>query len=155
MTQKYNAIPRNYSTIEELPKQLIDMADYSSVNIHSIDLDNDGNTEYLVCYTVNYAEGEIGDGEPKASSGIMLFDYNYKKIADIISLENGFWGNVKEEKYKIFISLNDVEYIDIDNDDIMEIIIKIPTYEANQISILKYNKGNIDGEINLKASVQP
>lgn len=155
MTQKYNAIPRNYTTIEELPKQLMEMADYSSVNIHSIDLDNDGKTEYLVCYTINYAEGEIGDGEPEASSGIMLLDFNYKKIADLVLLENGFWGNIKKEDNKIFLSLNDVEYVDIDNDDIMEIIINVPTYEGNQISILKYKKGNIDGEINLKASVQP
>ena len=155
MTQKYNAIPRNYTTIDELPEQLIDMADYSSVDIHAIDLDNDGKTEYIVCCTANYKEGDIGDGEPEAFSEIMLLDYNYKKIANIITLENGFWGNVKEENYKVFLSLNDVEYIDIDNDDIMEMIIKVPTYDGQQISILKYNKGNIEGEVNYKASVLP
>ena len=40
--------------------------------------------------------------EPEAFSEIMLLDYNYKKIANIITLENGFWGNVKEENCKIF-----------------------------------------------------
>lgn len=155
MTQKYNAIPRNYTTIDELPEQLMDMADYSSVDIQAIDLDNDGKTEYIVCCTVNYKEGDIGDGEPEASSEIMLFDYNYKKIADIITLENGFWGNVKEENYKIFLSLDDVEYIDLDNDDIMEIIIDVPRYDGQEISILKYNKGNIEGDVNYKASVLP
>lgn len=155
MTLSYNAIPRNFTIIDELPEQLIDLADYSSVDIQAIDLDNDGQTEYIVCCTINYKEGDIGDGELEASSVIMLLDYNYKKITDIITLENGFWGNVREENYKIFLSLDDVEYIDIDNDGIMEIIIDVPTYEGQEISILKYNKGNLKGEINYKASVLP
>ena len=155
MTQKYNAIPREYKVIEELPEQLIDMADYTSVDINEIDLDGDGKNEYLVCYTVNYAKGEIGDGEPQASSGIMLFDYNYKKIDDLVTLENGFWGNIKEENYKIFLSLEMVEYIDIDNDGIMEIIIDVPVYEGTQISILKYSNNKVEGEANLQASVLP
>lgn len=155
ISQQYNAIPRTYTTINELPEQLIDMADYSSVNIQSIDLDNDGKTEYIVCYTINYAQGEIGNGQPQASSGLMVLDYNYKKIADIVSLENGFWGDIKKEDKKIFISLDDVDYIDIDNDEIIEMIIKIPTYEGTKIDIIKYNRGNIEGETNIKASVLP
>ena len=48
---------------------------------------------------MNYAKGDIGDGEPQASSGIMLFDNNFKKIEDLVILENGFWSNIKEENY--------------------------------------------------------
>ena len=155
MTQKYNAIPREYKLIEKLPEQLKDMADYSSVAINEIDLDGDEKSEYIVCYTVNYKKGQIGDGEPQASSGIMLFDNNYKKIADLVTLENGFWGNIKEEDYKIFLSLEETEYIDIDNDGIMEIIIEIPTYEGTKISILRYSNNKVEGEINLQASVMP
>ena len=154
MTQEYNAIPRKYKVIEELPEQLIDMADCSSVDINEIDLDGDGKNEYLVCYTVNYAEGEIGDGEPQASSGIMLFDNNYKKIDDLVILENGFWANIKEENYKVFLSLDDVDYIDIDNDGIMEIIIRVPTYEITEISIVKYSNNKIEGETNVKANLE-
>ena len=119
MSQKYNAIPREYKVIKELPEQLIDMADCTTVDINEIDLDGNGKNEYLVCYTVNYPKGEIGNGEPKASSGIMLFDNNYKKINDLVTLENGFWANIKEEDYKMFLSLEKTEYIDIDNDGIM------------------------------------
>lgn len=155
VSQKYDAIPRTYTVINDLPKELNDMADCSSVDIHSVDLDGDGKTEYVVCYTVNYAEGEIGNGEPQASSGIMLFDSEYKKIADLVSLENGFWGNIKKEDNKVFLSLNDVDYVDIDNDSVMEILIKVPTYEGSKISIVKYNDGNIEGETNLNASVLP
>lgn len=155
MTQKYDAIPRSFSRISELPQELMDMADCSSVVIDSIDLDNDGKEEKVVCYTVSYEKGQIGDGEPQASSGIMLFDSNYKKIADLVSLEDGFWAGIKEEDRKIFLSLDKTEYIDIDNDNIMEIVIEVPTYEGICISILKYNNGKIDGEVNLKASVLP
>lgn len=155
MTQKYNAIPREFKVIEELPEQLMDMADYSSVDINEIDLDGDGKNEYLVCCTVNYDEGDIGDGKPKASSRIMLLDNNYKKIDDLVTLENGFWANIKEEENKKFLSLDDVEYIDIDNDGIMEIIIEVPTYEGMKISIVKYSNNKIEGKTNIKASVEP
>ena len=155
ISQKYDAIPRAYNTINELPAQLKDMADYSTVKIHSIDLDGNGKTEYVVCYTLNYAKGEIGDGKPEASSGIILFDSNSKKVSDLVTLENGFWGNIKEEDKKVFLTLDDTDYIDIDNDGIMEIIIKVPTYEGNKISIIKYNDGKIEGETNLKAAVTP
>lgn len=155
MSKQYNAIPRTYSTTSELPEQLIDMADCSSVNIDSIDLDGDNNIEHIVCYTVNYARGEIGDGEPQASSGIMLLDSNYKKIADLVTLENGFWAGIKEENYKRFLSLDNVEYIDIDNNGIMEIIIEVPTYEGTKISILKYSNNKVEGEINLQANLLP
>ena len=155
MTQKYNAIPREYKEIKELPKELEDMADCSSVDINEIDLDGDGKNEYIVCYTVNYQKGQIGDGEPQASSGIMLFDYNYKKIADLVTLENGFWANIKEEDRKIFLALDNVEYIDIDNDGNMEIIIEVPTYDGTKISVLKYSNNKVEGETNLKASVLP
>ena len=155
MTQQYKAIPREYKEIYELPKELQDMSDYSSVNIHQIDLDGDGKTENLLCYTVNYKKDQIGDGEPKASSGIILLDCNYKKIEDLVTLENGFWANQKQEENKVFLSLNDVDYIDVDNDAIMEIIIKIPTYEGTKISIVKYEKGKVKGEINYQASLLP
>jgi len=154
MTQKYNAIPRKYREIKELPEQLSDMADYSSVDINEIDLDGDGKNEYLVCFTVNYKEGEIGDGKPQASSGIMLMDSNYKLIDNLVSLENGFWANIKEENQKVFLSLDNVEYIDIDNDGKMEIIIEVPMYDGIQISIIRYNNNKIEGKTNYKASVE-
>ena len=155
ISKKYNAIPREYTVIKDLPEQLKDMSDCSTVDIHSIDLDGDNKKEYIVCYTVNYAKGAIGDGEPEASSGIILLDSNYKKIDNLVSLENGFWGNIKEEDKKVFLSLDDVDYIDIDNDGIIEIIIRIPTYEGTKISIVKYENNISKGETNIKASVEP
>ena len=37
----------------------------------------------------------------------------------------------------------------------MSIIIDVPTYEGTKISVLKYNKGNIEGTTNLQASLLP
>ena len=155
MTKKYNAIPREFKTLSELPKELMDMADYSSVNINEIDLDGDGKKEHIVCYTHNTSGDDYDDEEMEASSGIILFDNNYKKISDLVTLDNGFWGNKKSENTKIFLSLKDIDYIDIDEDGIMEIIIKVPTYEGTKISVLKYKDGILNGEKNLKASVLP
>ena len=155
MTQNYNAIPRKFSRINKMPEELLDMADYTSVDIDSIDLDGDGKEEKIICYKISYAEGEIGDGTPKASSGVMLYDSNYNKIADLAYLDDGFWAGIKEENYKMFFSLDNTEYIDIDNDNIMEIILNIPIYEGNRISIIKYNNGNLVGETNIKTTLMP
>lgn len=146
ISEKYNAIPRQYETISELPKALEDMADCTTVDIQAIDLEGNGTKEHIVCYTVSYKAGEIGDGEPVASSGIMLFDENYKKICDLVTYE-------KTEENKIFMSLDDVEYIDIDNDGIMEIIIRVPVYEGTSISVIKYNNGTVEGETNIKVNI--
>jgi len=150
MSQKYNAIPRAYTKIEKLPQELIDMADYSKVEINAIDLDGDGKNEYVVCPIINYGEGDIGDGKPVAYSEIILFDSNYKKLENLISLD------IQNMDYKTFLTLDDVEYIDIDNDGKMEILIYIPAYESGpQVSVIKYNNGKIEGDTNYKASVEP
>ena len=155
MTKKYNAIPREFKTIKSIPNELIDMLDYSSVEINEIDLDGDNKKEHIICYTFETSNDDYEDGEMQALSGIMLMDENYKKIADLVTLDNGFWGNIKSEENKIFLSLKDVEYIDLDEDGIMEIIIEIPTYEGTKISVLKYEKGVLSGEKDVKASVIP
>ena len=155
MTKKYNATPREFKTIKSIHNELIDMLDYSSVEINEIDLDGDNKKEHIICYTFDTSNADYEDGEMQALSGIMLMDENYKKIADLVTLDNGFWGNIKSEENKIFLSLKDVEYIDLDEDGIMEIIIEIPTYEGTKISVLKYEKGVLSGEKDVKASVIP
>ena len=155
MTKNYNAIPRKVETIGALLEELRDLGDYSDALVNKVDLDNDGTEEFIVCYKQNERAGDYENGEARAISGITLYDKNLKKISDLVVLENGFWGNIKDEQHKVFLSINDIEYIDIDEDGIMEIIIKVPTYEGTKISILKYNKGTLQGVKNLKASVAP
>lgn len=155
ISKKYDAVPRTYMTTDNLSKELNEFMDCSSVELQSIDLDGDGKKEHILCYTVDYASGEIGDGEPQASSEIILFDSNYKKICTLVNLEDGFWAGIKDEKQKIFLSLDDVDYIDIDNDGIMEILCQIPQYEFYSLSIVKYNNGDIEGNVGIKANLNP
>lgn len=167
ISDKYNAVPRSVKRENSLPDELIDMSDYPSVAIDSVDLDGDGTLEHVVCWRVSYKENEIGNGDPQESSGMMLFDSNYKKVADLVELKNGFVGNSLEEfkngnmeaieleDVRSYIDLDSTEYIDIDNDSIMEIIISIPVYEGEKISVLKYNKGTITGETGIEATVKP
>ena len=52
-----------------------------------------------------------------------------------------------------FLTLDDVEYIDLENDGETEIIIDLPTYEGEKISLVKYFDNKIEGEKNLQIVV--
>lgn len=149
----YDAVPRKSTLIEKMPEELKNKGQAPDADIEEIDLDGDGKNEYILLYKVDI-EGNENGAEPQAFSGVMLFDNNYEKLADLVTLKNGFWGNIKEEDKKVFLSFDDIEYIDIDCDGIMEIVIKIPTYEETKISIVKYSNGEIQGETGIQASVE-
>ena len=117
--------------------------------MEKIDLDGDGSQEYILCYRINNDEDYVPDGGISDSSGIILFDSNYNKIANLCSF------NIRNEEYVEFLSLNDVEYIDIDKDNIMEIIIDFPAYEAFGVGIFKYSDGTITGAIDYEDVVGP
>ena len=158
MSTRFNAIPRNYTEINQLPEELMDMADCTTVKINSIDLDGDGSEEKIVCYTVNVSEGDFENNKSEATSEIILFDSNYKKVATLVELKDGFASVNDDENSKVFLSLDNVEYIDIDNDGIMEIITELPQYESegsSELSVVKYNKGKIEGKTDVKANVRP
>ena len=152
-TKEYNRIPREYKIINEVPEELKNLPEYTSIEIHSIDLDGDGKEEKLVSYKIDYTEEESKNGEMQASSYIDLYDSNYKKIANLVSLEDGFWAGIREEQYKMFISLDNIEYIDVDEDNIMELVVEIPCYDMLEVNILKYKNGKIEGETDIKATL--
>ena len=156
ISKKYNAIPRNYEKVKELPKELQEMADYPGLDIEKIDLDGDGKKEYIICWKVDYKEGEIGDGKAQSSSGYMLLDSNYKKIANLATLEDGFAVNSqRKEEDKIFLKIDNVHYIDIDNDGIMEIVIGLPAWEWTNVAVYKYKNGKIEGDLDYKVDLNP
>jgi len=148
-TEYYNAIPRTHSTVSTVPKEIINIENYSNVEMEKIDLDGDGSQEYILCYRINNDEDDVPNGGISDSSGIILFDSNYNKIANLCSF------NIRNEEYVEFLSLNDVEYIDIDKDNIMEIIIDFPAYEAFGVGIFKYSDGTITGAIDYEDVVGP
>lgn len=153
MTEKYDAIPREKTIVEELPEELSDLNACTTVDIHEIDLDGDEKLEHIVCYTIDVAAADSPSGKAVASSAIALYDENYKKVEDLVVLDNGFWANLEDNK--IFLSLDKIEYIDIDKDGIMEILVDVPAYESSSVSVLKYKDGKLEGDVKFKASVLP
>lgn len=90
---------------------------YSEYEAISVDLDNDENFEKLICFS-----------DDVKGTRIIAFDSEDEVIANLV--------NVKGKKY----SLNSViELVDLDNDEVIEIITKLPS--ENEVSISKYNLG--------------
>lgn len=140
ITQEYNPIPRNYTKTNRLPLQLKDLKQYSDFNVQTIDLDGDNKMETVVSYNIGTKQE---NGKTIHESAISLYNSEYSKIADLVKM--------KDDIQATPITLDNVEYFDIDNDGIMEIIIDIPTHEGTKISVLKYNNGVLEGEKNIVA----
>lgn len=147
MTTYYNAIPREFEEITELPEELSNMADNDEVRIQAIDLDGDSKKEYIVAYKEVYTPRPEEDALPQVTSEIILFDSEWKEIDTLV--------NLRAVNDVTALSLDDVEYVDINCDDKMEILINIPMYEGSELSIIKYENGVIEGETNYEASIEP
>jgi len=152
-SKKYNLFPREYKILEKLPKELIEMADSSNVEIMKIDLDGDNKTEYIVCNSIDYTgydtNGENGE-KVEGSSTIMLLNDEFKKIADLVTVNDDYI-----DEYANLRTIENINCFDIDNDGIMEIIIDIPVWEGMEVSIYKYSNGKVSGEINYEVGIQP
>ena len=130
----YDVIPRKYEDINNIPTAIKDefhMA--NSLKIRSIDLDGDGKKEYIVVYSYK------NESTKSYESGIYLFNENYKKISMIA------------KQYDAFLDLSDfnnIQFMDIDNDGNMEIIVRIPMHsEEGRFGIYKYVNNGIQGPI--------
>ena len=155
MSQKYDAIPRKYKTIEDLPDELSEYANNNNVELHSIDLDGDNTLEYVLAYSSSTSPEDSNVEEYSNSSEILVFDSNFNKIASLAYSQNQFWEHDGIITDEFFLSLADVEYIDIDNDNIMEILLNTNVYEGNGVNIYKYKNGVIVGDIDCNINALP
>ena len=153
ISEKFDAMPRNAVEIKELPEELQELSDYSSVEIEKIDLDDNGSLEYIVCVN-QYTSSEDYDNvnENETYSEIILFDSEFHKKATLASWENK---GVQELSKEMCLQLENVIYLDIDNDNNMEILIELPAYDASILSILKYSDGDIQGNVDYKVNLEP
>lgn len=127
----YNVVPRNSVDETNIPYSIQShFYNCDSIKMQSIDLDGDGEKEYLVSYS------KVQD-ELSEISGISLFDSNFNKISNIA------------EQYSQYLSdFDGVTYMDIDNDDNMEIIIDIPLAASLiRFGVYKYVDNTIQGQI--------
>ena len=175
ISKKYNAIPRNITKMKIIPDQLKKeelypvqvlhastgesvSVNFEDLEVKSVDLDGDNKLEYLVCWKLDIEEGEFEDSHAENSSGIVLFDNNFNKISQLVSIKQEFKNNEekKDKKDETFVfNIDDVECIDIDNDGKMEVLIELPSWEGFTYSLLKYDNGKIEGEVDYKASIEP
>lgn len=143
---EYDAIPRRYTTIEGLPKELYELADCNKVEIQSVDLDGDGKKEYIVASN-SYASPEDYDTDTYTNySDISLYDNKLKKIATLIKAKDQYREVDGKITSEFFCSLDDVEYIDIDDDGIMEVLVDLNYWENIGVNSYKYKDGKITGE---------
>jgi len=156
-SKKYNAFPRKANLLTQLPTQLSDMeGNYKNIDIIAVDLDGDDKTEYIVRATYDETIFRVTDEPYYAYSIVKLLDSEYKEIATLVEIEDGFWDGIKSEDGKVFIERDDIKVIDVDDDGIMEIIICLPVWEGGmKVSIVKYNNGKIIGETNIKPVLVP
>lgn len=153
ISEKYDAMPRTAVKLDDLPEELIDLADSSDYEIEKIDLDNDGKQEYIVCINQYINSEDYEDvSENETDSEIMLLDSEFKKVATLATWENK---GVEELSKEMCLQLDDVVYVDIDNDGVMEILIELPAYDSSILSVIKYSGNEVQGSTGYKVNIEP
>jgi len=138
ISSSYNAIPRSSIRTKEIPKVLEDKLDIlqnQKVETLIVDLDGNGTREMIV---------NIIEDKRFNQSEITLYSSNGDKIG---RLANGNMVNMNWEYG--YLTLDRIEVIDIDNDNIMEMIVDIPAYELQggyEITVLKYDGEKLIGD---------
>ena len=158
-SKKFNAVPRAYERLDEVPKEIKnELKDYDTIEADLIDIDGDGTKEYFVCVQDLRTE----DKKPVAYSAIMLYSHDCAKINDLVIIEDGVFESAKNKTVKtlseedyVFISLDDVEYIDLEDDNIMEVLIDVPQWEEMLLSIFNYSAYALSGEQVVIESINP
>lgn len=159
MTKKFNAIPRAFERLDKVPEEIKDdLEEYDNISADLIDIDGDGTKEYFVCVQDLRTE----DNEPVAYSAIMLYSHDYAKISDLVVIEDGVFNDAKKKTTKtlddedyVFIDLDRIEYIDLNDDNIMEVLIDVPQWEEMMLSIFDYTEYQVIGEKVTLESINP
>ena len=159
MTKKFNAIPRAYERLEKVPSEILkELKDYETVEADLIDIDGDGTKEYFV--SVKSIKTE--NGKNSVYSAIMLYSHDYAHISDLVIIDNGILesGETKsakkltEEDYAV-VDLDSIEYIDLNDDNIMEVLIDVPQQEGMLLSVFNYSGYQVYGEKTIIDSIMP
>lgn len=144
----YDVIVRSCDILTDIPQNLLEKQEYlktaKKVSVMAADIDGEGHLEYIVAHERDDMFSEI-----------ILLNYNFEKIVTIVTLENSYWGNIKEEQNRKPLSLDNVYCIDINEDGIMEIMTRIPTYEGITLNTIRVIDGDVEGKTDIKAQMIP
>ncbi len=146
ISEDYEAIPRSIKVVNTVPTVVSDnnseIKDFDTIKTLIADLDGNGTDEYIL----------ILANRTTGFSKIMAIDSQGKKIADLASIEKSKWK--KDSNTEYYLSISNVEIVDVDNDGIMEIVLEIPHATGNPtISLLKYKNGVMQGKTDIKCSL--
>lgn len=146
ISEDYDAIPRDVKVVNTIPTIVSDnnpkVTDFDTVKTLIVDLDGNQTDEYILVLA----------NKTTGFSEIMLTDSKGVKVADLASIEKSQWK--KDTNAEYYLSISNVEIIDIDNDGIMEIVIEIPQPTGNPtVSLLKYKNGELSGKTEIKCSL--
>ena len=140
----YDPYPRKYQKVDidteflwqDILNRFEVVVEPSSVQAISIDLDGDCAYEYIICL----------NNKEQDSYFVALANCNFKLVAYMMAFKPSD-KNQSDFGYAINYNLEEeTEFIDIDGDGIMEIIIDFCTYEGMKVEVYKYNKGHFSGE---------
>ena len=146
ISEDYDAIPRNVKVVNSVPTIVSDnnpkIADYDTVKTLIADLDGNGTDEYIL----------VMANKTTGFSKISFIDGKGQKVADLASIEKSKWKKDSTSEY--YLSISNIELIDVDNDGIMEIVVEIPHATGDPtVSLLKFNNGKLDGKTNIECSL--
>ncbi len=146
ISEDYDAIPRDVKVVNTMPTIVSDnnpkVADYDTIKTLITDLDGNGTDEYIL----------ILANKTTGFSKITLIDSKGSKIADLASIEKSKWKQETNAEY--YLSISNVEIIDVDNDGVMEIVLEIPQATGNPtVSLLKYRNGELQGKTDIQCSL--
>ena len=145
ISEDYDAMPRDVKVVNTVPAIVAEnnpkLVDYNSIKTLIVDLDGNGADEYILVLA-NKSTGY---------SKITLFDAKGSKVNDLASIEKSKWRKSGAEYY---LTINNVEIIDVDNDGIMEIVVEIPHAVGDPtVSLLKYSNGILSGKTGIECSL--
>ena len=147
ISEKFNCLPRDIQVVNTIPSVVMDnnnLSSYDTTKTIMVDLDGNGTNENIL----------ILSNRQKGYSKISLVDYQGKLVADLAYIEKSNWTSATTEDY--YLTINNIEILDIDNDGVMEIILELPRYEgAPKISLVKYKNGELQGEKDYEVSLLP
>lgn len=146
ISEDYEAIPRSIKVVNTIPTIVSDnnknVSDYDTVKTLIADLDGNQTEEYILVLA----------NKTTGFSKIVLVDSKGTKVADLASIEKSQWK--KDSVAGYYLSISNIDIIDVDNDGIMEILVEIPHATGNStVSLLKYKTGELLGKQNIKCSL--
>lgn len=144
ISENYEAIPRDVKVINTVPSVITNTGfnDYDTVKTIITDLDGNGVEEYIVIFA----------NKKSGYSKISFYDSKGSFVDDLASIEKSKWRKGSNAEY--YLSIDNVDILDVDNDGIMELLVEIPHATGDStVSLLKYNNGKLTGKTRIECSL--